>query len=127
MTGSTIVATLARARRGRSPNFSTGIPSGAPCNTNRTRPSAIPSSFIVGSSSMRVRYLIVGAGPTGLGAAWRLEQRGIRDWLIVEAGEGAGGLGPNGVCRDRLSRGVRGRPPIRHYQDVRWVVGQFLV
>src|SRR5260221_14490242 len=116
MTGSTIAATLARARRGRSPNFSTSIPSGAPCNTNPTRPSAIPSSSTVGSSSMRVRYLIVGAGPTGLGAAWRLEQRGIRDWLIVEAGEGAGGPAPTLFYEHGVPRGLGGPAPFRPYR-----------
>src|SRR6266566_10118745 len=116
MTGSTIAATLARARRGRSPNFSTSIPSGAPCNTNPTRPSAIPSSSIVGSSSMRVRYLIVGAGPTGLGAAWRLEQRGIRDWLIVEAGKVAGGLAQSIVDEHGFTWDLGGHVQFSHYE-----------
>jgi protoporphyrinogen oxidase len=39
-----------------------------------------------------VRFLILGAGPTGLGAAWRLAQRGQRDWLLVEATDTPGGL-----------------------------------
>jgi protoporphyrinogen oxidase len=36
---------------------------------------------------MHVEHLVIGAGPAGLGAAWRLEQRGSRDWLILEAGD----------------------------------------
>ena len=28
--------------------------------------------------------LIVGAGPTGLGAASRLHQHGLKDWLIID-------------------------------------------
>lgn len=39
-----------------------------------------------------VKFLILGAGPTGLGAAWRLAQRGARDWLLVEATDTPGGL-----------------------------------
>ena len=39
-----------------------------------------------------VEFLILGAGPTGLGAAWRLAQRGHRDWLLVEATDTPGGL-----------------------------------
>ena len=36
--------------------------------------------------------LIVGAGPTGLGAAWRLDELGHHDVLVLEATEGPGGL-----------------------------------
>ena len=33
---------------------------------------------------LQVSVLIVGAGPTGLGAATRLEQHGLSNWLIVD-------------------------------------------
>lgn len=33
---------------------------------------------------LQVSVLIVGAGPTGLGAATRLEQHGLNNWLIVD-------------------------------------------
>ena len=33
---------------------------------------------------LQVSVLIVGAGPTGLGAATRLEQHGLGNWLIVD-------------------------------------------
>jgi protoporphyrinogen oxidase len=39
-----------------------------------------------------VQFLILGAGPTGLGAAWRLAQCNQRDWLLVEATDTPGGL-----------------------------------
>ena len=32
----------------------------------------------------QVAVLIVGAGPTGLGAASRLHQHGLKDWLIID-------------------------------------------
>src|SRR5205085_1116871 len=42
--------------------------------------------------SMNVDILILGAGPTGLGAAWRLDTLGARDWHLCEAAPAAGGL-----------------------------------
>ncbi|MDH4350230.1 MAG: NAD(P)-binding protein, partial [Gemmatimonadota bacterium] len=38
------------------------------------------------------RIVIVGAGPTGLGAAWRLQELGHTDWDLYERAETAGGL-----------------------------------
>ena len=38
-----------------------------------------------------MRYVIIGAGPTGLGAAWKLNQEGA-DWSLYEAEPWAGGL-----------------------------------
>jgi len=38
------------------------------------------------------RILILGAGPTGLGAAWRLKEAGYTNWLLAEKGTAAGGL-----------------------------------
>ncbi|MGB7923480.1 MAG: NAD(P)-binding protein [Pyrinomonadaceae bacterium] len=36
--------------------------------------------------------LIIGAGPTGLGAAWRIDEYGYSDWRLCEAYRSAGGL-----------------------------------
>lgn len=38
-----------------------------------------------------VEVLVVGAGFSGIGAAIKLGEAGITDWMIVEAGDGAGG------------------------------------
>jgi protoporphyrinogen oxidase len=38
------------------------------------------------------RFLIIGSGPTGLGAAYRLKELGHSDFLIVEAAAYVGGL-----------------------------------
>ena len=40
----------------------------------------------------QVSCLVIGAGPTGLGAAWRLAEIGQTDWLLVDAGNRPGGL-----------------------------------
>jgi protoporphyrinogen oxidase len=39
-----------------------------------------------------MRIVILGAGPTGLGAAWRLHELGHTDWELWEASDGPGGL-----------------------------------
>ena len=38
------------------------------------------------------RILIIGAGPTGVSAAWRLNEHGHRNWRLVESTSEAGGL-----------------------------------
>ena len=40
----------------------------------------------------RYRFVIIGAGPTGLGAAWRLKSKGVRDFIVLEQEQNAGGL-----------------------------------
>lgn len=44
------------------------------------------------ASAQKVKFLIVGAGPTGLGAAWRLCERNEHDFLLVDKASEAGGL-----------------------------------
>ncbi len=41
---------------------------------------------------MKFSYVIIGAGPTGLGAAHRLVELGVRDFIIVEQSPHVGGL-----------------------------------
>ena len=48
-----------------------------------------------------VDILIIGAGPTGLGAATRLNQHGRENWMLVDASEEAGGL----ACTDVTPEG----------------------
>lgn len=38
------------------------------------------------------RIVVVGSGPCGLGAAYRLQELGHEDFLVLEAGQEAGGL-----------------------------------
>lgn len=41
---------------------------------------------------MKFSYVIIGAGPTGLGAAHRLRELGVRDFIVLEKNTHAGGL-----------------------------------
>ena len=43
-------------------------------------------------SEQHVKYLIIGAGPTGLGAAYRLKELGENDFMVLEAHDYPGGL-----------------------------------
>ena len=43
------------------------------------------------------RVLIIGAGPTGLGAAWRLNELGHANWALFEAADHPGGLASSAV------------------------------
>lgn len=59
--------------------------------------------------------LIVGAGPTGLGAAWRLDQLGHRDWLLCEALAEAGGLASSVVDEHGFTWDLGGHVQFSHY------------
>jgi len=48
-----------------------------------------------------VEILVVGAGPTGLGAASRLQMHGHSNWLMIDAFAEAGGL----ACTDTTPEG----------------------
>jgi protoporphyrinogen oxidase len=65
---------------------------------------------------VNVRHLIIGAGPTGLGAAWRLEQRGIKDWLVLEAGHAPGGLAQSVVDEHGFTWDLGGHVQFSHYE-----------
>lgn len=51
--------------------------------------------------SQKVDVLILGSGPTGLGAATRIHQHGRTDWLMLDQAEEAGGL----ACTDVTPEG----------------------
>ena len=59
--------------------------------------------------------LIVGAGPTGLGAAWRLDALGHSDWLLCEAAEAAGGLAASVVDEHGFTWDLGGHVQFSHY------------
>ena len=64
---------------------------------------------------MKTSILILGAGVTGLGAAWRLNELGYRDWLALEAGDRPGGLAASYVDERGFTWDVGGHVVFSHY------------
>lgn len=61
------------------------------------------------------RVLIIGAGPTGLGAAWRLRELGHRDFRIVDSRLGPGGLAASFVDAAGYTWDIGGHVQFSHY------------
>lgn len=63
-----------------------------------------------------VKYLIIGSGPTGLGAAYRLKELGISDFHILEKENYVGGLATSFVDEKGFVWDVGGHVQFSHYQ-----------
>ena len=64
---------------------------------------------------MRVTYCIIGAGPTGLGAAWRLAQLGENDFVVLERDPQVGGLAASFTDSAGFTWDVGGHVVFSHY------------
>lgn len=65
----------------------------------------------------RVPILILGAGPTGLGAAWRLQEATAeREWLLLESSPEAGGLAASFVDKQGFTWDIGGHVQFSHYE-----------
>ena len=62
------------------------------------------------------RIVILGAGPTGLGAAWRLEERGHANWLLCEASSQGGGLASSVLDAHGFTWDLGGHVLFSHYR-----------
>ena len=62
------------------------------------------------------RIGILGAGPAGLGAAWRLEELGHRDWFLLEAEDAPGGLASSHVDEQGFTWDLGGHVQFSHYR-----------
>jgi protoporphyrinogen oxidase len=67
-------------------------------------------------ASVKVDILIIGAGPTGLGASWRLDALGQTDWCLCESAESAGGLASSVVDEHGFTWDLGGHVQFSHYQ-----------
>ena len=62
----------------------------------------------VGDRMERFEHVIIGAGPTGLGAAWRLHELGHSNWVMIEASTEPGGLSSSFLDDQGIHLGHRG-------------------
>ncbi len=62
------------------------------------------------------RIIILGAGPTGLGAAWRLQERGHTQWSLYEAAPEAGGLASSVIDAHGFTWDLGGHVLFSHYR-----------
>ncbi|KAF1816315.1 UDP-galactopyranose mutase [Eremomyces bilateralis CBS 781.70] len=79
----------------------------------------MPSLPVMNGSSSKdieVDVLVIGAGPTGLGAAKRLHQINGPSWLIVDSNETPGGLASTDVTPEGFLYDVGGHVIFSHYK-----------
>ena len=65
--------------------------------------------------SAEPRIIIIGAGPTGLGAAWRLNEAGYSNWALYESAGHAGGLATSIVDDQGFTWDLGGHVLFSHY------------
>lgn len=86
---------------------------------------ATPSAYVVmsgnriGTASREAaderRIVIIGAGPTGLGAGYRLRELGYRNFLMLEAADHVGGLAASEVSANGFTYDIGGHVLFSHY------------
>jgi protoporphyrinogen oxidase len=64
----------------------------------------------------KAKYLILGAGPTGLGAAYRLKDLGEKDYLILDQNSWVGGLAASFVDEKGFTWDIGGHVQFSHYK-----------
>lgn len=65
---------------------------------------------------MKVKYLILGAGPTGLGAAYRLKELGESDFAILDKNGWVGGLAASFRDQNGFTWDIGGHVQFSHYK-----------
>ncbi|MDR3792612.1 MAG: FAD-dependent oxidoreductase [Terracidiphilus sp.] len=72
------------------------------------------------------QVLILGGGPTGLGAARQLNQLGHADWMMLDSGPAAGGLSMSYVDDCRFTWDIGGHVQFSHYEYFDQAMEEFL-
>ncbi|KAK3314986.1 UDP-galactopyranose mutase [Apodospora peruviana] len=75
-----------------------------------------PADLAILPSSSNVDVLVIGAGPTGLGAAKRLNHINGPSWLILDSNDKAGGLASTDVTPEGFLYDVGGHVIFSHYK-----------
>jgi protoporphyrinogen oxidase len=70
----------------------------------------------LGTGTSEPRIVIVGAGPTGLGAGYRLQELGYDDWVILEANDYVGGLATSFTDDAGFTYDIGGHVMFSHYK-----------
>ncbi len=65
---------------------------------------------------MKTRYAIIGAGPTGLGAARRLSELGEKSFIVLEKNSWAGGLASSFTDEKGFTWDIGGHVAFSHYK-----------
>lgn len=73
-----------------------------------------------------MRFLILGAGPCGLGAAYKLNELGMTDWQLFERSDHVGGLSASFVDDHGFTWDVGGHVLFSHYDHFDRVVDEAL-
>lgn len=76
--------------------------------------------------SLKIKFLIIGAGPTGLGAARQLVINGCDDWLLIEQAESAGGLATSFLDEQGFTWDIGGHVQFSHYDYFDRAMEEFL-
>lgn len=63
----------------------------------------------------KIKYLILGAGPTGLGAGYRLKELGVEDFLILDKSDRVGGLAASFKDDKGFTWDIGGHVQFSHY------------
>ncbi|MFN4085244.1 MAG: protoporphyrinogen/coproporphyrinogen oxidase [Spirosomataceae bacterium] len=64
---------------------------------------------------MKKKYVIIGTGPTGLGAAYRLKELGETDFILLEKENYIGGLATSFVDENQFTWDIGGHVQFSHY------------